>query len=137
MKTKNKMSNTKFYVGQKVYDSALFPGVDGEVIDIDNLTVIVRFAGNKKHYYRTGQLMSDAAPTLFPEPYEVKRPEVLPEPGTFGYCWDGDVEKPSSSSVGYFTEKVVNEYWIKMPNGMLMIWDHISTENPFPKKIEL
>ncbi len=130
------MEHTKFYVGQKVYDEALFPGVEG-VVRGTTSTIIVRFGDDERIYYEGGVYLKGLAPTLFPEPYEVKRPEPLPEPGTFVYCWDGDVERPSASSGGYFIEKVVDGHRVKMPTGSRMLWKHIALENPFPKKIKL
>ncbi len=132
------MEHTKFYVGQKVYDEALFPGVEGEVKEIKEYRTHVFFIGEFFSYNENGAISSKCVPTLFPEPYEVRRPEVLPEPGTFVYCWDGEVEKLTTLSCGYFAGIGKNKkYQVKAPSETILDWDHIALENPFPKKIEL
>jgi hypothetical protein len=132
------MEHTKFYVGQKVYDEALFPGVEGEVTEAGVNRILIAFEQQSQCYYANGAINSNTAPTLFPEPYEVRRPEVLPEPGTFVYCWDGEVEKLTTLSCGYFAGIGKNKkYQVKAPSETILDWDHIALENPFPKKIEL
>jgi hypothetical protein len=132
------MEHTNFYVGQKVYDEALFPGVEGEVKEIKEYRTHVFFIGEFFSYNENGAISSKCVPTLFPEPYEVRRPEVLPEPGTFVYCWDGEVEKLTTLSCGYFAGIGKNKkYQVKAPSETILDWDHIALENPFPKKIEL
>jgi hypothetical protein len=132
------MSNTKFYVGQKVYDSALFPGVEGVVDEDLSGRILVAFEKKLQSYWSNGAVNINAAQTLFPEPYEVKRPEVLPEPGTFVYCWDGEVEKPKVTACGYFIGKTKERgFRVQNISNEATNWQNIALENPFPKKIEL
>lgn len=89
---------TKLKVGDKVYDSALFGDLEGEVKNINklyNYPISVKFGEQIFHYTINGSLYDTSNPTLSMQPYD-KLSDIVPvweEEEVWGLFWDDDKMK--------------------------------------------
>ena len=76
------MKQEKWYVGQKVWDETLRPGLIGaiEQINIDaSYSIKVRFNGNAYTYDTDGRFHNMYTPTLRPYPHKITIERIDPE----------------------------------------------------------
>ena len=66
---------TKFKVGQKVWDAVIAPGIEGEVKKIIDDVIVVMFDYQQRTYLLSGRYYSEWSPTLSAIPYEFKLPD--------------------------------------------------------------
>jgi hypothetical protein len=147
-----KMQAPTWHVGQRVWDEVNFPGMDGTVEVLDNKGLLVKFLqgpDNRLFYempydwdgvkdgFAQEWLKENVTPTLKPHPYRVtfEPVEDLPKPGTLVYAWDKVT--PDLVVIGYFVEKFEGRFFVQRGDEGRGLYDHISTENPFPPFVEL
>jgi hypothetical protein len=84
---------TKLKVGDKVYDSALFGNLEGDIISVNDIFPYpfhVRFGENQEHYTIDGRYNRFTNPTLSMQPYD-KLSEIVPvweEEEVWGLFWN-------------------------------------------------
>jgi hypothetical protein len=89
---------TKLKVGDKVFDSALFGNVEGEVISVNEdspYPIFVAFGDNQENYTIDGRYNKWTNHTLSMQPYD-KLSEIVPaweEEEVWGIFWDNDKTK--------------------------------------------
>ena len=86
---------TKLKVGDKVFDSALYGDLEGEVISVNDNYLYpfhVRFGENLENYTIDGRYSKFTNPTLSMKPYD-KLSDIVPvceEEEVFGLFWDDE-----------------------------------------------
>ena len=73
----------KWYVGQKVWDEALKPGLVGRVNDYDRKSTypidVIFDDSDELSYTEEGSIYRNTAPTLFPYPHKITIERIEPE----------------------------------------------------------
>jgi hypothetical protein len=110
---------TKFTVGQRVWDAVIFPNEEGMIIKIQNdglYSIVVKFNERIECYTKDGSINVTSLPTLNPRPYTIEFKEIKIQPieGKYYFFWNNG------------TESAIYQKYV-----LGIIYDNISETPPF------